>query len=47
VQHCIHLGREHVLDAVALLPRRAKTVGVVAAAEEARAMAGGEGGGFI
>ena len=34
-------------DAIALLPRRAKPVGVVAAAEEARAMAGRERGGLV
>ena len=39
-------AREY-LDAIALLPAAAKTVGVVAAAEEARAMAGRERGRFV
>src|ERR1700730_12183471 len=47
VQHRIDVASANAGDAVALLPCRAKPVGVVAAAEETRAMPRREGGGFI
>ena len=47
VQHGVDVAREHVVDAIALLPRGAKPVGVVAAAEEARPMPGRERGGLV
>ena len=47
MQHRVDVGRAKIGGAIALLPRRAKPVGVVAAAEEARAMTGRERGGFI
>ena len=47
VQHLIHLRRAHSAEAVPLLPRRAKSVGVVAAAVEARAVSGRERGRLI
>src|SRR5260221_9715701 len=40
MQHRIHLARENINHAVAFFPRRAKPVGIVAAAEEARAVSG-------
>src|SRR6476619_4121985 len=39
MQYCVDVARQHAPEAIALLPRRAKPLGVVAAAEEARAMA--------
>src|SRR6185437_4744136 len=47
MQYRIHLRRQNVSDAIAPLPRRAKPVGVIAAAIEAWAMAGGERGGLV
>ena len=47
VKHRIHLARTNAFNAIALFPRRPKTVGVVTAAKEAGAMAGREGGGFV
>ena len=47
MQHGVDLARANVRNAIALLPRRAKPVGVVAAAEEARAMAGRERGRLV
>src|SRR2546430_13552466 len=38
MKHGVDVARQHAPDAVALLPRCAKPVGVLAAAEEARAM---------
>jgi len=39
MKHGVDVARQHTPDAVALFPCRAKPVGVVAAAEEARTMA--------
>src|SRR6185503_9035788 len=47
MQHGVHLPRTNVRNAIALLPRGAKAVGVVAAAEETRAVAGCERGGLV
>src|SRR5882672_3223645 len=44
MQHRVHFSRENLQNAIALPPRRAKPVRVVAAAEEARAMPGRERG---
>src|SRR4051794_13863725 len=47
MQNLVHVARENIGDSIPLLPAAAKAVGVVAATEEAWAMAGGEGGGLI
>src|SRR5438445_6216463 len=47
MQHRVDISRQHTADAVALLPRRTKPFGVIAAAEETWAMPGGKGGRFI
>ena len=47
VQHRVDLARENVADAIALFPRGAKPVGIVAAAEEARPMPRRERGRLI
>ena len=47
VQHRIDLGRQHVLHTIARFPCRAKAIGVVAPAVEARTMASGKGGRLI
>ena len=47
MQHGVHLFGADTADAVALLPRGAEALGVVAAAIEARTMAGCERGRFI
>ena len=44
MQHRIHFGREYIRNAVALFPRGAKPVGIVAAAKEAGAMSRRERG---
>jgi hypothetical protein len=46
VKHGVDIVRQNISDAIALLPRGAKAVGVVAAAEETWAMPGRERGGF-
>ena len=47
MQHGVDVTQADVCEAIALLPCRAKAVGVVAAAVEARAMAGGERSGLV
>src|SRR5713226_278026 len=47
VKHGVHVISENIFDAIAHLPRSTKPVGVVAAAEEARAMPRGERGGLV
>jgi hypothetical protein len=47
MQHGVDLARANVGHAVALFPAATKAVGIIAAAEEARAMAGGERGGLV
>src|SRR3954470_15844140 len=47
VKHGVDIARENFPHAIALLPRRAEPVGVLAAAEEARAMPGGQRRGLI
>src|SRR3954468_12196068 len=47
VKHGVDIARENFSHAIALLPRRAEPVGVLAAAEEAGTMPGGQRGGLI
>src|SRR3982074_611513 len=47
MQHRIHFSRENIRNTIALLPRRAKPVGVVAAAVEAGAVSGRQCGGLV
>ena len=47
MQHGVDLARANVRNAIALLPRRAKPVGIVTAAEEAGPMTGGERGRLV
>ncbi len=47
MQHRVHFGREHTCNAIALFPRGAKPVGIVAAAIEARTVSGRERGRFV
>ncbi|MHC2387344.1 hypothetical protein ACVMFA_000523 [Bradyrhizobium liaoningense] len=47
MQDLIDIVHADIVEAIALLPGGAKPFGVVAAAEEAGTMAGGERGGFI
>src|ERR1700759_3549372 len=47
MQHRVNVAREHRSDPIALLPSRAKPVGVVATAEEAWPVPGGERGGLV
>src|SRR2546429_3454983 len=47
MQYGVDLARQNAFHAIALLPRRPKPVGIVTAAEEAWAMAGGQCGGLV
>src|SRR6266566_9251318 len=47
MKHGVDVARQHAPDAVALLPRRAKPAGGVAAAEEARAVSRRERGRLV
>src|ERR1700721_3231625 len=47
MQHGVDLGRENRGNTIALLPRRAKPIGVVTPAVEAGAVAGRERGGLV
>src|SRR5580698_5832260 len=47
MQHRIHLRREHVAGAIALLPGGTKAIGILAPAVETRPMPRGKGGGLI
>src|ERR1700722_11897558 len=47
VQHRIHIRREHVAGAIALLPGGTKAIGILAPAVETRPMSRREGSSFI
>src|SRR6266704_3077669 len=47
VKHRVDIARENIRDAIALLPRGTKPVGVISAAAEARAMPRGQRGGLV